>query len=346
LKTKPRHVLVDSVCPLLGLDSQTQQKLQNLPLIEYVENQPMISESGGTHIVNAARPSLSALQVLFWSNGYTLSINHTEYFQSIVPNVYPKHRYCVDFVQNDSFNLIDFDTSYQFKNKSVTSNFAMSEIQAVHRKQWSFESGVSEYFEQHARQHIPRYDEITDLCVNICKRQLPDLQSSILDVGCATGNTILKLKAAGFDNLVGVDASASMLAKVQHLDIAEWILSDQFPNQRAPYMAILCNWTLHFIKTKQNYLREIYQNLHAGGLLILTEKTANSGLELSLYHDFKRSQGVSEQDIKNKAESLEHVMFIDSVDWYISTLKELGFGDIKIIDASPCFTTFLAFKPR
>jgi hypothetical protein len=63
-----------------------------------------------------------------------------------------------------------------------------------------------------------------------------------------------------------------------------------------------------------------------------------------MYHNFKRSQGVSEEEIESKAASVKDVMFINEPAWYQETLKELGFNNIVVLHQVPCFTTFLAFK--
>lgn len=339
IKTDPNTVVVDSIYPLTNVDEDVREKIKHLPLIEYVENQPMVSElAGNRHIINAARLSVPALQVLFWSDGYTMTNNYTMHLKKSLPDVY-KTRYCVEFTKTGDSNLINFKNSYQGTVQTVQAPFDTT----VERKQWSFDNKISQYFEQHARQHIPRYDEIIDQCVTICQRKL-DRASKILDVGSATGETIRRLHAGGFDNLVGVESSKSMLDKVRDNNLANWIHSNQFPDQHAPYQAVLCNWTLHFIKNKLEYLAKIYQGLDNSGFLILTDKTSNSGLELELYHDFKRSMGVSESDIANKAHSVKDIMFINSPTWYMSALTDIGFSDIKIINASPCFTTFMATK--
>lgn len=340
LKINPGRILIDSMAPLGTVDEATRQKLKHLPLIEYVENQSMVSENAGNrHLINAARISVPALQVLFWSHGYTLTNNYTSQLKTVLPNAY-QSRFCVEFDKTGNDRLIDFENSYKFSDQTMQIPFESH----VKRQQWSFDSGIANHFEEHARQHIPKYDETIDQCVNICKRLFPDPTVKILDIGCASGETIRRLDSARFSNLVGVDASASMIDKVRDLPLAQWIHSDQFPTEQGPYQAILCNWTLHFIQNKIDYLTKIYQGLENHGVLILSDKTANSGIELQLYHDFKRSQGVSEQDIENKAHSVKDIMFINPPSWYLVTLNQIGFCDIKIINASPCFTTFMAFK--
>jgi len=205
---------------------------------------------------------------------------------------------------------------------------------------WEFDSGVADIFSSHARKHIPDYDKVLQLSIDLCRdKALPD--SPILEIGCAVGATIDLLHQQSFTNIHAVDNSEHMLKKCNP-DIAQYYCSDAFPETKIKFDAVICNWTLHFIKNKKAYLKQIRNSMAPNGFLILTEKTENSGISLQRYHEFKKSCGVSEQEINEKARSLEGVMFIDTVDWYFKNLKNVGFKKINVINATWCFTTFLA----
>lgn len=332
---EPETILVDSITPLFYA---TDPVLKDIPLVEYVEDQYMLADEGDRFVVNAARPNLLALELLLGSYGFKLLSNVSTELQSFFPELYAR-RYCVSFTKTDNIVKVDVETSYANPAVRITAPFKEN----IRREEWKFDQGISNVFEQHARQHIPNYDQVIDLSVGICKKLFTE-HSRIIDVGCATGETVKRLYGAGFHNLVGVDASADMLSKATPLPIAHWIESDQFPVTDGPYSAVICNWTLHFIKDKIAYLTDIYRAIDTNGILILTDKTANSGIELELYHDFKRAQGVSEEDIANKAYSIQDIMFVDTPRWYQATLAEVGFNDIAVINAAPCFTTFIAYK--
>lgn len=205
---------------------------------------------------------------------------------------------------------------------------------------WQFDSSVAENFVDHARSHIPNYDAVIDKCIEASNQYL-NKTSSIIDVGCATGETLQRLHHAGYKNLTGVESSSHM---IQHCDpaLAKLILGDTFPQDT--FDAILCNWTLHFVKNKTEYLASMYQGLNLGGFLILSEKTSLDPDLIQLYHNWKHSQGVSWVDIKNKEVAVKDIMYIDQPDWYSNTLTNLGFKNIQVIDASWCFTTWIAFK--
>ena len=205
---------------------------------------------------------------------------------------------------------------------------------------WKFDSTIASTFVDHARQHIPNYDQVIDKSVSVCEYYLSKT-SSIIDVGCATGQTLRQLNQAGFTNLTGVESSQDMLKYCDH-STARILHSSNFPAES--FDGVICNWTLHFIKNKLEYLKDIYQSLPKGGILILSEKTSLDPLLISLYHQWKSQQGVAEEDIKSKEFAVKDIMYVDNIEWYLHFLKIIGFRKISIIDASWCFTTFFCVK--
>ena len=89
--------------------------------------------------------------------------------------------------------------------------------------------------------------------------------------------------------------------------IASYFLSDTFLGD--DYDMILCNWTLHFIKDKENYLKAMADGLKDGGTMILSEKTSKDTDLIKMYHDNKLKLGVTEEQIKmKKAQELKEVL--------------------------------------
>lgn len=203
---------------------------------------------------------------------------------------------------------------------------------------WVFDETVASKFSSYARQHIPNYDQVIDECISICKNV--GYHAAILDVGCAIGETLTRLKAAGFNNIYGVDNSQAMLDQCP--PIASLILSDDFPTGN--YDVVLMNWTLHFIKDKISYIQDVYNNLNPGGVFVLSEKTSKDQYPLQFYHTFKEKQGVSRDEIIEKAQSVNDIMFINDPLWYLNILRTVGFRQVHIINASWCFTTFVCIK--
>lgn len=204
---------------------------------------------------------------------------------------------------------------------------------------WVFDKTVAEIFPIHARQHIPNYLEVIDQCVDVCNTFKKS--SKIIDVGCAAGQTLNVLKAAGFTNLHGVDNSVHMLEKCKDLGF-NLTLSSTLPDDT--YDIILMNWTLHFIKEKTDYLTKIFNQINDNGVFILSEKTSIDSLPIKFYHLYKSKMGVSALEIAKKEESVKDVMHINSVQWYLDTLKQIGFKNVYITNAHWCFTTFVCLK--
>ena len=204
---------------------------------------------------------------------------------------------------------------------------------------WEFNKDVAKSFKLHAKQHIPNYDQVIDQCVAICKKQ--DKSIKIIDVGCAVGETLIRLHAEGFNNIYGVDNSQAMLDEGP-TDIATLMCSEKLPPNT--YDIILMNWTLHFIKDKISYLQASYNNLNTNGILVVSEKTSLDPLAIEFYHDYKRTKGVSDTTIQEKELSVKNIMYIDSVEWYQDVFKKMGFSKVYIINAYWCFTTFVCVK--
>lgn len=180
-----------------------------------------------------------------------------------------------------------------------------------------------------------------DLSIGIVRR-LGIPNPKIIDVGSAIGTTLHALHEAGFTNLYGVDSSAEMLAR--SFEKATLIQSEQFPIQHGPFDVIIANWVLHFIKDRERYLKTIKDALSPKGVLILTEKVSGSALANELYYDFKRSNGLSEQQIEEKKQRLEGVLTTYPFTWYLDRLALLGFNQVEVINAHTVFVTLLASR--
>jgi len=104
---------------------------------------------------------------------------------------------------------------------------------------------------------------------------------------------------------------------------------------------IVANWVLHFIHQRNAYLQAIKTALSRDGILILTEKLTSSPLAHSLYDEFKRNNGMTDDEIDKKRQRLKGVLNPHSLVWYLDTLRSIGFNSIDIINANSVFVTFL-----
>lgn len=217
----------------------------------------------------------------------------------------------------------------------------------IHKK-WVFDEQVAARFTTEAEQHIPLYWETIDLSIETIKTAF-NSNAKILEIGCATGNTLLALVAQGFTNVVGCDSSPAMLDQayknIQNNQCITLIETANFPQHSSPFDVVMCNWTLHFIEEREEYLKDVFNSLNSKGLLILTEKTIQSDTVKMLYHKFKLKQGLTLDQINQKDQTLQGVLVPYSLEQNLTLLKETGFINLEILSAAFGFVTFLAWKP-
>lgn len=207
---------------------------------------------------------------------------------------------------------------------------------------WQFNDEVAARFETEARTHIPNYEAVVQKCVDLALKVFPDKSAKIIDVGSATGYTMERLLAAGFSEVYGVDNSKAMIERSRVKDRV--IHANSFPKDKAPFDLVLANWTLHFIPEREFYISDVKESLSDRGIFVLSDKMASSPFVHEQYHDFKRSMGVSEQEIARKEAAIKGVLEPRPLEWYLETLGKLGFRDVEVIDAPYCFATLIAFK--
>lgn len=208
-------------------------------------------------------------------------------------------------------------------------------------EKWKFNKRVAMNFDYIADTSIPKYRVIIHKTVDIIAGLSRD--SKIIDVGCATGNTLDVLKKKGFTNIYGVDSSHDMIEEAYKKGYTNLICSPTFPVKEGPFDVIIANWTLHFIEPikRVRYIQDIYDSLNSGGMLILSEKVDE---DEESYLQFKRDNFLSEKDIQEKKEALKGVLIPQTVNWYRNILKNAGFEIVSTVDHTFCFVTFLVVK--
>lgn len=204
---------------------------------------------------------------------------------------------------------------------------------------WKFDSDVANRFNTEAQQHIPDYDRVIDMCVSIARTKgfSPDI--NVVDIGSATGNTVDRFIREGFPHTYGIESSQAMIDNSLHKD--RIILSETFP--KFPCEFVMANWTLHFVKEREQYIQDVYDNM-TGGVFVLTDKTHQSTTTKMMYYQWKLDNGVDPEYLLRKEQQLQGYMVTKDVSWYIDTLKQVGFIGVEIINSRYGFTTFYCEK--
>ena len=212
-------------------------------------------------------------------------------------------------------------------------------------QEWSFNEEVANVFDDMLARSIPGYENMRDTVVKMISPVVTN-GGHILDIGCSHGDMIAKIiKYFGsslYVNYVGVDSSTAMVSRARkrfsddervtiiHADISDAEM------QRLRYDAVLSILTLQFIpvENRQQILKQVYDSLSPNGCFILVEKVLGEswvGQEhlVSVYHQMKKDNGYSEEQVDLKRNSLQNVLVPLRTSENIRMLKSAGFSVVQ-----------------
>ena len=210
---------------------------------------------------------------------------------------------------------------------------------------FSFGAETATVFDDMVNRSVPFYTEIQRMvCELTGSFAVPG--TSIYDIGCATGTTLLLLEELLQDNvqIVGIDNSDEMLAKAasklkQHdnssrVKLINANLND--PPQIENGSVVILLLTLQFVRplNRQKLIKSVYDGLLTNGCLILVEKVTGSctvlnRLFIEYYYNFKRHEGYSEIEIAQKREALENVLIPYHHEENRKLLIDAGFSHVE-----------------
>ncbi|MDR3177968.1 MAG: carboxy-S-adenosyl-L-methionine synthase CmoA [Campylobacteraceae bacterium] len=224
-------------------------------------------------------------------------------------------------------------------------------------KQFEFDENVASVFDDMLSRSIPFYAEALNLVCELALKYVTP-NSSIIDLGCSTANTLLAInKKASFPlKLTGIDNSAAMIeqarkkAQAYGADI-NLIEGDITKSDFGVNSVVITNYTLQFIRPPQRVklAEKIYDSLQKGGICIFSEKiiyenkTLNKKM-IDVYLEFKKGHGYSDFEIAHKREALENILIPYTEDENKELMKTAGFDEVHTIFKYANFAAFLAVK--
>ncbi len=210
---------------------------------------------------------------------------------------------------------------------------------------FEFGSEVVAVFDDMVNRSVPFYGEIQRMLAELA-RDWAVPGTSVYDLGCATGNTLLAMDpfldpTVGF---VGIDDSEEMLAKCR-TKFEEAGVERPFRLEREDIgkvvsienasVVILC-LTLQFIRPihRERLVQAIHEQLNEGGCLLLVEKLLCRDPHLNrryihYYYDFKRRRKYSELEIAQKREALENVLIPYTLEENEQLFLDCGFREVE-----------------
>lgn len=229
------------------------------------------------------------------------------------------------------------------------------------KQDFVFDEQVSLAFDDMARRSVPFYSELQRMTVELAQT-FARTGSSIVDIGCSTGETLSLLAKALPDesiSLIGIDNSEPMLDEARRklseagvlgrCSLRNFDINEGLHEQNVALATM--NWTLQFVRPLQrdSVLKSIHESLIPHGALIVLEKilieqSLLSRLYIAHYHDFKKRNGYSENEIAEKRERLENVLIPYRVEENIALLKRNGFEIVDTFFRWYNWAGFLAIK--
>ncbi len=225
---------------------------------------------------------------------------------------------------------------------------------------FSFDNKVANVFEDMLKRSIPGYSAIIS-AVGMLTKIHSQPNSNYYDLGSSLGASALSMrrnishpncKVIAVDNseamvnrskdIIGMDNSSTPIS----------IICEDIRNITIENAAVVVlNYTLQFIspKNRDRIIKNIYDGINKGGILILSEKIMFEDSELnerqiSRYHNFKRLNGYSDIEISKKKEALENVLIPDSIETHRRRLFSAGFKTADVWHQTFNFISIVAEK--
>jgi tRNA (cmo5U34)-methyltransferase len=114
---------------------------------------------------------------------------------------------------------------------------------------------------------------------------------------------------------------------------------------------VVLNFTLQFLSPDQRdtMIQKIYDGLHPGGVLLLSEKIAfedkaKDAFETDMHHEFKKLMGYSDMEVAQKRKALENVLIRDTLETHKARLSDAGFTRTYLWFQCFNFMSLAAFK--
>lgn len=206
---------------------------------------------------------------------------------------------------------------------------------------WTFGGEVPAAFDSHVARSVPAYHECHQLVADLTDQLMP-ADGRCYDLGCSTGTLTALLAerlAPRRAEIIGVDREPDMIRRAEqrcsHLSRVRFLTTGLEELELEPADVVVSYYTLQFVprRSRPVVLESIRRALEPAGALILFEKVLapsarTQEMAVGVYHDWKRSQGFSDDEIAAKARGIRGVLQPLSPAENETMLRDAGFGEL------------------
>jgi tRNA (cmo5U34)-methyltransferase len=223
-----------------------------------------------------------------------------------------------------------------------------------------FDKSVATVFDDMVSRSVPFYGEIQRMVVELAA-DFAEAGSTVYDLGCSSGTTLIALDAAVDPavRFVGVDNSPDMLDRCREKIVAQRIqrpvelvtadINEGVQIENASVVLLVL--TLQFIRPlrRERLIADIFRGMRPNAALIVVEKVLGEDslfnrLFIKYYYDLKRRHGYSEMEISQKREALENVLIPYKLLENRELLLSSGFSAVDVFFKWYNFTGMVAVK--
>ncbi|MCP3899596.1 MAG: carboxy-S-adenosyl-L-methionine synthase CmoA [Desulfobacteraceae bacterium] len=224
---------------------------------------------------------------------------------------------------------------------------------------FEFDENVAHVFNDMLDRSVPLYQESIKWQARLACRFYKE-ETIIYDLGCSNGNLGLMIlnefKTRKF-SMNAIDSSAPMIekyrarlkeVKTESVNLTcNYIENIQISNASV----VIINLTMQFLdmEKRAELVKNIYNGLVKGGILLLTEKVDQDdetfkSLHQDFYKEFKLENGYSELEISQKRDALEKVLVPETIADHEKRIEQAGFNNFDIFLKWFNFASMIAYK--
>lgn len=224
---------------------------------------------------------------------------------------------------------------------------------------FKFDEKVANVFNDMLDRSVPLYQQSIKSQAMLTSRFYKK-GTNIYDLGCSNGNLgmmILNKIKEKIISMIAIDSSPPMIEKYSgRLDRFQkesvCLICDNIENIKISNASVvIMNLTMQFIDIgkRSELIKNIYNGLVKGGVLLLTEKITQADdvfrlLQEDFYKEFKLENGYSELEISQKRDALENVLIPENVSDHDKRIKQAGFKNFDIFLKWFNFASMIAYK--
>jgi tRNA (cmo5U34)-methyltransferase len=206
---------------------------------------------------------------------------------------------------------------------------------------FEFNEEVTRVFPDMINRSVPGYEDILK-GIGLLTKSWVQPRTNCYDLGASLGAATLEMRrnilVPGV-KIIAIDSSKPMVLRCrEHIaqdtsrTVVEVCQQDLLRTPIENASVVVLNFTLQFVdpRNRPTLLRNIYQGLVPGGILILSEKIQfpdswEQGFLTNVHHSFKRKNGYSDLEIARKRQALENVLIPWTKEEYQVALTNAGF---------------------